>query len=161
MHNSPSAFGGDAIRLSSRLTKFVVRILPACFLALVGILIVGAAIAGRDIASLLLLLPLLGVYLLIRSEASNFADEVFDCGDSLVVRKGTVEDRIPLQDIGSVRASRFSNPERITLQLSRHCKFGREVAFIPVARWHPFARHPVARELNVRINRAIRHETRG
>jgi len=147
--------------LSSRLTKFHTRVFPALWSGLLGTLIVVAAIADRDIAILLLILPLLGVHFLIRSEISNFADEVFDCGDSLVVRKGAIEDRIPLRDIGSVRASLFRRPERITLQLSRRHKFGCEVAFIPAARWHLYGRHPLARELNVRINRAIRHQTRG
>ena len=110
MHNSALACGGEGIRLSSRLTTLpTLDFLPP---ALLGIFIVVAAIAGRDIASVLLLLPVLGFYFLLRSAVSDLADEVIDCGDSLLVRKGTVEDRIPLRDIGSVRASLFWNPDQ-------------------------------------------------
>ena len=59
----------------------------------------------------------------------NLVDEVFDCGDSLLLRKGNEEDAIPLSNIANVNFT--ARPSRITLTLTTPGKFGTEVAFVP------------------------------
>jgi hypothetical protein len=63
----------------------------------------------------------------------KLVDEVYDCGDHLLIRNGAEEDRIPLKNILLI-----SNYEGIsdrmpvvTLFLSRASKFGEKVMFSP------------------------------
>ncbi len=73
-------------------------------------------------------------------------------GDRLVVsaRGGPVE--IPLQDIESVGGSRFSNPDRIWLDLRRPTEIGSRIHFLPPLRWFHFGtQHPLVAELAARI----------
>jgi hypothetical protein len=84
------------------------------------------------------------------------ADEVYDGGDYLLVKRGRVEDRIALSDIMNVSSSVMVNPPRITLRLARPSKFGDEVAFAPMRPMtlNPFARSAIAEDLIVRVDAA-------
>ena len=74
------------------------------------------------------------------------------------MRKGDVEERVPLANIMNVSASVAMNPPRITLRLVRPGKFGAEIAFSPVRTFtlNPFARNPVAEDLMLRVDQARR-----
>lgn len=61
----------------------------------------------------------------------NLADEVYDCGDFLLVKYRGEEVNVPLSNIMNVNASLLINPPRITLRLVRPVKFGTEIAFSP------------------------------
>ncbi len=56
----------------------------------------------------------------------NLADEVHDGGDFLLVRRGAIEQRIPLEDI--VNINYFSM--RVTLLVREPGPFGREIFFL-------------------------------
>lgn len=84
----------------------------------------------------------------------DLADEVVDCGDALLVRRGEIEEKIPLTNILRVSESPFSESVRIVLQLIVPGQFGRVIAFMPQrqpARINPFAKNPVVQDLSNRI----------
>ncbi len=87
----------------------------------------------------------------------DLADEVVDCGDSLLVRRGEMEEKVPLTNILRVSESPFSESVRIVVQLIVPGRFGRFIAFMPsatAARLNPFAKNPVVQELAERVNSA-------
>jgi hypothetical protein len=86
------------------------------------------------------------------------ADEVYDGGDFLVVRRGGEEETIPLATIINVSAPFMSKTPRIILKLAHAGRFGNEIAFTPVAPFtlNPFAKNPVAEDLMIRVDAARR-----
>lgn len=86
----------------------------------------------------------------------DLVDEVYDCGDFLLIKNRGEEDRIPLSNIMNVSASTMMNPPRITLRLVNPGKFGNEIAFSPLTSFtfNPFAKNQVAEGLIVRVDRA-------
>ena len=63
----------------------------------------------------------------------DIMDEVYDCGDFLVLKKRCEEDTVLLSNINNVRFStdRRGVSARITLSLDSPGKFGQEVSFAP------------------------------
>jgi hypothetical protein len=86
----------------------------------------------------------------------DLVDEVYDCGDFLLVKNRDDEERIALSNIMNVNASTYINPPRITLRLVNPSKFGSEVAFSPITgfKLNPFAKNAVAEDLIVRVYQA-------
>jgi len=70
-------------------------------------------------------------YLIMRNLVFDLVDEVWDDGDSLVVKNKNKELRIPLGNIRDIRYSPLSRPSRVTLSLREKCEFGYEVTFMP------------------------------
>jgi len=95
-------------------------------------------------------------YLLMKKLVWDLVDEVYDCGDFLLVRNRGNEERVQLSNIMNVSASILVNPPRITLRLANPGKFGSEVAFSPVIGFtlNPFAKSVVAEDLIMRVDRA-------
>src|SRR5579875_479267 len=101
-------------------------------------------------------------YFLFRRLAWDLADEVRDGGNFLLVRKGPVEQRIPLANVMNVSMSQFTHPRRLTLRLRTSCAFGDEIAFIPrlpVIQFNPFARNAIAENLIRRVDDTRRGKT--
>lgn len=86
----------------------------------------------------------------------RLVDEVYDCGDSLLIKGHGIEERVPLENIIHVSASTLMNPPRITLRLAKSGRLGSEISFSPVTPFtlNPFAKNPVAEDLIVRVDRA-------
>jgi hypothetical protein len=86
------------------------------------------------------------------------ADEVFDCGGYLLVRKGSIETQVPFKSIQNVSFS-FTNPPRITLLVSEPTPLGKSIVFSPIRRFslttvlNPF-KNEIADELIERAGRA-------
>src|SRR5579875_3300113 len=83
-------------------------------------------------------------------------------GYFLLVRKGPVEQRIPLANVMNVSMSQFTHPRRLTLRLRTSCAFGDEIAFIPrlpVIQFNPFARNAIAENLIRRVDDTRRGKT--
>ena len=95
-------------------------------------------------------------FFLFRKLIWDLADDVYDCGDYLLVRKGGEEESVALSNIFNVSASLMLNPPRITLRLSEPGKFGKEIAFSPIKRFtlNPFAKDEVSEDLMLRVDRA-------
>jgi hypothetical protein len=137
-------------RLSSQLTVFYKKVFPVIW---VGFLIFYAVVVGAagplDQLHVVMglvtpALMLVFGYILFRFFAWPLVDEVWLDGDHLVIRNRGREDRLALSQIGSVTASQWVNPERITL----HPHGGAPIKFCAPLRMHfPMSQHPLAEEL--------------
>jgi hypothetical protein len=70
------------------------------------------------------------------------------------VRRGEIEEKVPLTNILRVSESPFSESVRIVVQLIVPGQFGRVIAFMPQkqpARINPFAKNPVVQDLAARV----------
>ncbi len=114
--------------------------------------------AMRD--SLVLVFPLLMAalgFFLMKKFVWDSADEVYDCGDFVLVRKGGEEERVTLSNVMNVSMSTYPNSSnRITLRLANPGKFGKEISFFPATKFtlNPFAKNQVAEDLIVRVDQA-------
>ena len=150
--------------ISSKQTYFSKRVFPVLWLGGVTIFLVfGLATATSHkvpVDPMLLVVPVVMLvfgFVLFRKLLWDLADEVRDGGSFLLVRKGPVEQRIPLANISNVSMSQLTNPKRLTLRLRTPCEFGDEVVFIPRAplfSLNPFARNAVAEDLMRRVYQA-------
>jgi hypothetical protein len=153
-------------KISSRVTVFHKRIFPLLWFGFLAFFLVALVFNGAmQKAPMIVLAPLVMAvfgYVLMKKLVWNLADEVYDGGDSLLVRIRGEEEMIPLSNIMNVSASPSANPQTITLRLVTPGKFGSDVAFSPVTGWtlNPFARNPVADDLIVRVD-AARSRRRG
>jgi hypothetical protein len=147
--------------LSSKITFFAKRIAPVIWfgviLAFVGISLVTRA-WKQDPMFIALPVAMLPIGILVfKKLVWTLADEVRDGGAFLVVRKGHVEERVPLANIINVDLSQVTNPRRLTLRLRTPGKFGDEIVFLPrqpVVQVNPFARNKIAELLIQRVDAA-------
>jgi hypothetical protein len=97
-------------------------------------------------------------YFFMKIAYGELVDEVFDCGEHLLVRKGSVEVRIPLQNIINVNFEINQKPARLRLKLSKPCPLGNEIVFAlpPQLGFYfmPIPRSDIAENLIQRINEA-------
>jgi hypothetical protein len=119
------------------------------------VLLTGAVAQDASFLAVPIVMAVGGFYLM-RKLVWDLADEVYDCGDSLLIRNGGEEDLVPLSSIMNVSVSTYVNPPRITLRLVRSGKFGDEIAFSPVKPFtlNPFAKNEVAEDLILRVHQA-------
>ena len=147
--------------ISSKMTFFNKRVFPAIWFGFLAVFI-GLALfsgAGRNPASLLpvLIAPAIMIvfgYVIMKKLVFDLADEVWDDGDSLVVKNSGQEQRIALSDIKNVSYSPFVNPPRVTLSLRRPTVFGDEITFSAPLRLVPFSKSPVITDLIERVDQA-------
>jgi hypothetical protein len=153
-------------KISSRLTMVNKKIFPAFWFGFLAIFFVtGVASGAADRDAMFALVPVFMAivgYLVMKKFVWVLADEVYDCGDFLLVRNRGDEDRIPLANVVNVSASTFTNPPRITLRLASPAKWGTVVVFSPIRSsvLNPFARNAVAEDLMVRVDRVRRDPAR-
>jgi hypothetical protein len=150
--------------ISSKQTYFSKRVFPALWLGGVALFLVNAFLmATFRKGSMDLMFVAVPVVMLVfgffffRKLLWDLADEVQDAGDYLLVRRGSIEQRVPLANIINVSVSQFSNPKRLTLRLRAPCQFGDEIAFIPkmpAFRLNPFARNAIGEDLIKRVDAA-------
>lgn len=145
--------------ISSGQTFFMKRVFPIMWFGIITTVVIGGATAGREKLVLpFLLMPLLMMvfgFVLFKKFVWDLADEVEDHGDYLVVRKGSVEQRVALSAVMNVSMSFSSRPPRLTLRLRQPGAFGDEIVFIPKSQfqWNPFARNQIAESLMQRVDR--------
>ena len=86
----------------------------------------------------------------------DLMDEVYDCGDALLVKNDGREQRLALSNIMNVNATTMTNPQRVTLRLIEPGTFGHEIVFCPLRQFtlNPFAKNAVAEDLIVRVHQA-------
>lgn len=149
-------------KISSSLTVVTKKIFPAFWFGILAIFFIFSLTSGAaDRDPMFLIVPVLMAvigYFAVKKFVWILVDEVYDCGDFLIVRNRGDEDRIPLANVMNVDPSTFVNPPRITLRLASPSKWGTEVVFSPIRRSisNPFARNAVAQDLIVRVDRARR-----
>ena len=86
----------------------------------------------------------------------DLMDEVYDCGDYLLIKKRGEEDTVPLSNIINVNFSTFRRGERprITLTLALPGKFGTEISFAPPPNISFPRRNQTAEDLLARAEKA-------
>jgi hypothetical protein len=153
---------GQMRRISSRTTFFNKRVFPVIWFGFVAFAFLGPLLGtktkGGSPAGFLLVPMILAAfgYIMMKKFVFDLADEVFDDGNSLVVRFGTEEERIPLSEIINISYTYLSNPSRITLTLRTPGRFGKEVSFSPPQSFVPFAKSPIVADLIERTDAARR-----
>jgi hypothetical protein len=152
-------------RISSQWTFFYKFVFPVIWVSfLIVFLIVAVFVPVRSgqsppIPALIVPVIMIGVgYTLMKKLIFNLADEVWDDGDTLVVKKGGQEQRIALSDIKNVNYSVMTSPPRVVLSLRRPSVFGDQVAFCAPIRFIPFATSPIIDDLIERIDVARRKQ---
>ncbi|HEY2782758.1 MAG TPA: hypothetical protein VGI90_18385 [Steroidobacteraceae bacterium] len=85
-----------------------------------------SAIAGGILGATL-------IFFFWKTQIHRLADEVLDCHDSLKVRRGRVEDAVPLSRIVSVTVASSGGFHRITVKLRERSKLGNRIEFLPQA----------------------------
>lgn len=140
-------------RISSAGTLFSKRVFPAVFLVLALYFAVDLYRTG-SLASDPLMLGGLGLMVAIgvfvfRFFVWDLADEVFDHGTYLEVRRGKIVDQVAFSNIVNVRAIDYANPPRITLRLEKPGALGEHVSFSPKVplSFRPFAKSTIVDEL--------------
>ncbi len=153
-----------------RPTNFYTRIYPALLgLVLLFFVVdwtVDVAVYGEDrsFVELIVIAAVLTFgYVLTWLNTAGLADEVWDAGDSLIVRVGETSARIPLADIEGMTESRVFDCRRLTIRLLRPAPFGRVLAFVAprgfLESLMPF-KSQFVEELEERVARAQQHARR-
>ena len=147
-------------RISSGLTIVNKKVFPAFWFGFLAMFVVASLVTGaaaQDVMFIVVPVVLALVsYVLMKQLVWDLADEVYDCGDFLLVRNRGDEDRIALASIMNVSPSTFTSPPRLTLRLESPGKWGSEVAFLPIMRFtlNRSGRNAIAQDLMVRADRA-------
>ena len=147
-------------KISSSLTWFNKRVFPLLWFGLLVFFVaVTTLVGGGKKDPLFLVIPIvmsvIGFFVM-KKFVWDLVDEVYDCGDFLLVRNRGDEATIPLSTIMNVSASTNQNPPRITLRLVEPSTFGNEIAFSPISGFtlNPFAKNRIAEDLIVRVDQA-------
>jgi hypothetical protein len=151
--------------VSSKMTFFNKRVFPVLWFGFL-ILFIGLSLfsgAGRNAASPLpfLIVPAIMIifgYFIMKKLVFDLVDEVWDDGDSLLVKNRGQEQRVALSDIKNVSYSPFMNPPRVTLSLRRPTIFGEQITFGAPLRFVPFSTSPVIADLIERVDLARRKQ---
>jgi hypothetical protein len=93
-------------------------------------------------------------YFIMKKLVFDLADEVYDEGESLLIRNKGKEVRVNLKDIKNVSYTPMMNPPRVTLSIRYSTELGDELSFSPPASWIPFRRNKDIAELIDRIDKA-------
>jgi hypothetical protein len=150
-------------RISSRSTFISKRVFPLIWFGFLAILVIRPLLGKKhesDLSVGIFIVPIFMAvigYFVMKKLVFDLADEVSDDGDSLVVRFGSEEERIPLSQIMNVSYSYMSNPARVTLTLRTPGRFGKEITFSPPQRFVPFVKSSIVADLIDRIDAARRN----
>lgn len=152
-------------RISSQWTFFYKFVFPLVWFGFIIVFLIVAvfvpARSGQSPAIPALIVPVIMLavgYGLMKKLIFNLADEVWEDGDTLVVKKGGQEQRIALSDIKNVNYSVMTSPPCVVLSLRRSTVFGDQVAFCAPIRFIPFATSPIIDDLIERIDVARRRQ---
>jgi len=144
--------------ISSRMTVVSKRVFPTIWFGFLGLFVLFALFgtsSGRGPPALFFLVPVvMGIigYVLMRKLVWDLADEVYDCGDHLLVRNSGREHHIDLSNVINVSHTSMTNPQRVTLTLREPVGERREIVFAPPANLLPFSRNRVVDDLIQRID---------
>jgi hypothetical protein len=97
-----------------------------------------------------------GVAIITRMMLGQLVDEVYDCGDTLLIKDDGESYTIRLADIVNVNQALAMNPPKVTFQLRTPWAKGSEVSFVPAVgfRINRFASIPKIDDLIRRVDDA-------
>jgi hypothetical protein len=147
--------------ISSRMTFFYKRVFPLLwfgFLTLVvSIPIVSGAGRNASLPIPFFIVPAIMAvfgYFIMKKLVFDLVDEVWDDGDSLLIKNRGKQQRVALSDIKNVSYSPYINPPRVTLSLRKPTIFGDQITFGAPMRLVPFSTSPRINDLIERVDRA-------
>jgi len=148
-------------RISSKWTFFYKRISPVIFFGF-PVVFIGIALLANlrsnsaldNIPFLIVAIVMTVVFFISKKLIFDLVDEVWEDGETLVVRNSGQEQRIALVDIKNVNYSPLISPPRVTVSLRRPTVFGDEVTFCAPVRMVPLAPSPVINDPIERVDRA-------
>jgi hypothetical protein len=150
-------------RISSQLTFFYKRVFPFVWFGFLAVFIATALVSHPNSSSApllpFLLIPAVMIvfgFFLMKKLVFDLVDEVWDAGDSLVVRNRGEEQRIALSDVKNVNYQSFSSPPRVTLSLRQPLTSGDRITFCAPVRLIPLSTSPIIDDLINRIDAARR-----
>lgn len=73
------------------------------------------------------------LYFFWNTQIHRLAEEVLDCGDHLKVRRGRIEENIPLSQVSAVEVASSGGFHRVTILLRTVSKLGHRIDFLPQA----------------------------
>jgi hypothetical protein len=151
-------------RLSSKSTWFHKRVVPAVLVGALLVFVVVGMVGGwsgpNGPPPLFFVVAVLGIatgFVYFKKLVLDLVDEVWDAGDTLIVRNKGEEDRIRLADIINVSYAPYGNPPRVTLKLRAPSRFGDRISFAAPVRAIPFTESPLIEQLIVRVDAARQH----
>ncbi len=112
--------------------RFWLRVIALIGIAFV-VLIFDGSVQRAPIVSVIPLFILIGLWYYFYRKMSHvdfFADEVFDCDTSLKVRRGKIEEMVPLTNISKVEV-RSVGIDRISVHIAPATTLGQQIDFIP------------------------------
>ena len=150
-------------QISSRMTFFYKRVFPIIWFGFLTLFMIGPGVIslsnGQALQPMFFITPVIMMvvgYFFMRRTVFNLVDGVFDAGDALLVKNGSLEEQIPLADITNVSYAQMMNPPQVTLSLRQPTGFGDKVTFCAPTRLIPFASSPVIDDLIKRVDAARR-----
>jgi hypothetical protein len=148
-------------RISSRSTFLYKRVFPVFWFGFLAVFLGISLFAGRGLNQSEMVPFLIGPlammafgYFLMKMLIFDLVDEVWDDGDTLVVKNKDQSERIALADIKNVNYNVMVSPPRVALSLRRPTIFGDQVTFCAPLRFVPFATSPVIDDLIERVDQA-------
>lgn len=145
-------------RISSKGTFFFKRVFPLLWFGfLVGFeclfLFSSAPKSGATLIFIIFpfFLAIMG-YQIMKKMVWELADEVYDEGDSLIVKKGNVKETILLSEIKNISYLEMANPPRVTINIRRETSLGKEISFSAVREGLGFRKNPLILDLIDRID---------
>ena len=145
------------------MTFFYKRVFPIFWFGFLTLIMIGPTAVGWSSGQapqpMFFIMPIIMMvvgYVIMKKMVFNLVDQVFDDGDSLLVKNGSQEDRILLADITNISYAQMMNPPQVTLSLRQPATFGDKVTFCAPTRFIPFATSPVIDDLIKRVDAARR-----
>jgi hypothetical protein len=153
-------------RISSAWTFYYKRVFPAVWFGFI-LLFMGISLFATRYSSEFPLIPfLIGPivlivfgFVLMKMFVFDLVDEVWEEGNTLLVKNRGQEQRIELADIKNVNYTVLTSPPRVTLSLRRPTVFGDRIVFCAPVRFIPFATSPIIDGLIDRIDTARQKQT--
>jgi hypothetical protein len=93
-------------------------------------------------------------YFIMKKLVFDLVDEVWDDGETLLIKNRGQEERVALRDIKNVSYSTIINPPRVTLSVRQPTIFGDQIAFVALVRFVPFSTSPIINDLIERVDHA-------
>ena len=150
-------------QISSRLTFFYKRVFPIFWFGFLTLFMIGpTAVAwssGQSPQPMFFIMPIIhdgGRLCHHEKDGVQSRRQVFDVGDALLVKNGSLQEQIPLADITNISYAQMMNPPQVTLSLRQPTSLGDKVTFCAPTRFIPFATSPVIDDLIKRVDAARR-----
>ena len=141
---SAASYGYEKISGS---TFYFKKLFPTMWFGFICIFVIVVTLFGAASESIMFLITpaFMAVFgfVLFRKLVWDLADEVYDEGDSLLFRKGGIEQRVYFKNVLNINHVQMNSPERIVLQLRSGGPIGKDLAFNPPIRLNPLSKSPL------------------